>query len=566
MRRRKPKPPQSRRHPSMPFRVTKEELSRVDRQALQGLEQPQRDELLLRLAQDLRHAHDLLSRTPDNSSMPPGSRGPWRGQSGDTDEGAGEQASQGEEEPTQERADKAPQDEGQAGEASPPTASGEGSADKGSAGRQPGAAGHGRTQVLAVDRYEEHRPQRCSACGAELPAQGRAEVIGGWDSVEWVRLQPLEGSAQAGQRLGVRLEVTRHLLLQQRCSCGHVSAARGHVEPADEQLWPKVALGEQRLLGPHLAAMVVYLSMRMRGSRSKVQEVMLAVFGLELSTGLIDQTIREAGRSAERQDEAITRDLLESLVVHADETPWWQWGQTLWLWVMCSLHTALYVIGPRTAEMFANVMGNANFAGILMSDGYAVYREMAQRLRCWAHLARKARGLAESHEAQTAQAGRQMLQHIDALMQAVYQARQHKALQQPVQSHGPQVDAFRRLCEQYQHAPQERVGALAREFLNDWEVVMRPLSEPHLPLTNNHGERQIRHHVLARLISHGTRSDTGTRAYACLASLLDTCRLRGSNGIETLAQTIHAARKGLAVPALPIIPQRLLGWDAVSAA
>jgi hypothetical protein len=38
-----------------------------------------------------------------------------------------------------------------------------------------------------------------------------------------------------------------------------------------------------------------------------------------------------------------------------------------------------------------------------------------------------------------------------------------------------------------------------------------------------------------------------TRAYACLASLLDTCRLRGSNGIETLAQTIPVARKGRAV-------------------
>ena len=72
--------------------------------------------------------------------------------------------------------------------------------------------------------------------------------------------------------------------------------------------------------------------------------------------------------------------------------------------------------------------------------------------------------------------------------------------------------------------------------------------------------------MIARLISHGTRSDTGTRAYACLASLFDTCRLRGSTDIGTLAQTIHAARKGLAMPALPPIPQRLLGRDAVSAA
>jgi hypothetical protein len=66
---------------------------------------------VLRLAQHLRHAHDLLSHTPDNSSMPPGSRAPWHGQNGDADTGAGEEASQGEEAPAQERADTAaPQD------------------------------------------------------------------------------------------------------------------------------------------------------------------------------------------------------------------------------------------------------------------------------------------------------------------------------------------------------------------------------------------------------------------------------------------------------------------------
>ncbi|HET9643475.1 MAG TPA: transposase, partial [Burkholderiaceae bacterium] len=97
---------------------------------------------------------------------------------------------------------------------------------------------------------------------------------------------------------------------------------------------------------------------------------------------------------------------------------------------------------------------------------------------------------------------------------------------------------------------QERVRALAREFLNDWEAIIRPLAEPRLPLTNNHGERQLRHHVISRRISYGTRCLTGSRAYGLLASVFDTCRLRGTNGIETLAQTIAAARKGLPAPAL----------------
>jgi transposase len=120
------------------------------------------------------------------------------------------------------------------------------------------------------------------------------------------------------------------------------------------------------------------------------------------------------------------------VLVHADETPWLEQGNLLWLWVFCSVHTALYVIGGRTAEMLANVLSNDNFAGLLMSDGYAVYRVIEQRLRCWAHLLRKLKGLADSHDAQVAQAGRQLLEHFDALMQAIYAARQLKAQHQPV--------------------------------------------------------------------------------------------------------------------------------------
>jgi hypothetical protein len=109
---------------------------------------------------------------------------------------------------------------------------------------------------------------------------------------------------------------------------------------------------------------------------------MLDLFALELSVGLIDQTVREAGRSAEPLEEAIIADLEQSVLVHADETPRPEFGQTLWLWVVCSLHTVLYVIGPRTAEIFANVLNNKSFLGELMSDGYAVYRAMLRRLRC----------------------------------------------------------------------------------------------------------------------------------------------------------------------------------------
>jgi transposase len=553
----------------MPFHVSKEELVQVDRRCLASLSVSERDELTLRLARDLRHAHDLLGRSSGNSSMPPSSVAVWkrrdRADAGVDDDSDGEvtgdaTADDGlpstEDTPVQSGPDRV----GLAAVAATLPNQGR------RKGRQIGAPGHGRTQVLPVDHTVDHRPECCAACRLALPALGATQIIGAWDSLEWIPLAQTEhGSLAAGTgRLGVHLEVTRHRLLQQLCDCGHVTRACAHVAQ-DDPLWPKVALGEHRLLGPRLAAVVVYLCLRMRCSRRKVQEVMLDLFALELSVGLIDQTVREAGRSAEPLEDAIIADLEQSVLVHADETPWPEFGQTLWLWVVCSLHTVLYVIGPRTAEMFDNVLNNKSFLGELMSDGYAVYRAMLRRLRCWAHLARKTRGLVESLDAETARAGCEMSERFKELMQAIYDARKHKAQRPPSQTHGHIVDAFKLLCERYRDAAQERVRALAREFLNDWETIIRPLAEPRLPLTNNHGERQLRHHVISRRISYGTRCLTGSRAYGLLASVFDTCRLRGTNGIETLAQTIDAARKGLPVPALPPIPERLRGWDAVTA-
>jgi hypothetical protein len=45
-----------------------------------------------------------------------------------------------------------------------------------------------------------------------------------------------------------------------------------------------------------LAGFIVMLAFRMRLSRRRIQELLESLFGLELSVGLIDQTIRETAR------------------------------------------------------------------------------------------------------------------------------------------------------------------------------------------------------------------------------------------------------------------------------
>ena len=77
---------------------------------------------------------------------------------------------------------------------------------------------------------------------------------------------------------------------------------------------------------------------------------------------------------------------------NADETPGFLAGKDTWLWVLLRTTIVLFAIGPRSKATFASLLGTV-YTGWLMTDGY---RDYPKRLRCWAHLLRKAQGLVDS--------------------------------------------------------------------------------------------------------------------------------------------------------------------------
>ncbi len=108
---------------------------------------------------------------------------------------------------------------------------------------------------------------------------------------------------------------------------------------------------------------------------------------------------------------------------------------------------------------------------------------------------------------------------------------------------------MRQLCELQRNAPHLALRSGAREFLYDWYAIMRVLAQPQMPLTNNAAERQLRHWVIARRISYGTRAMEGSNSFALLSSVMDTCRLRGASVTNTLAQPFMPhARDGQLLP------------------
>lgn len=116
-----------------------------------------------------------------------------------------------------------------------------------------------------------------------------------------------------------------------------------------------------------------------------------------------------------------------------------------------------------------------------------------------------------------------------------------------------QLEHLKAWCERHRDSSHKKTRQLARELLNDWDAIWTVLEHPELPLTNNIAEQALRHWVIARKISHGTRTKQGSRAFTLLASVIDTCRQRDILPWPYLAEVIAARRNGLPAPPLPSV-------------
>ena len=515
-------------------------LRQIDDAYLQSLEVEALRGLSMRLLADLTEAWDRLNQGPENSSRPPSSRAPWERKNG------GERETDADAEADAMAADDDREPEPAANLAEPKSAEPKSAEPKSAEpkptrkpGKQPGAPGIGRTQVFQANGEQAHYPERCAGCGQPLAGAG---------AVAYTGFQAVDLRWDEPARPGLTLWVVDHRYEEISCPCGHVTravAGHGVVDP----LLAGIELSEWRLVGPGLAALIVALALRFRLSRARIQEFLAEWLGLELSIGTIHQTIHEASAAVAPAEDELVRAVLESDLLHADETPWPEARQTLWLWVFVATTATLYYVAGRGKERVENVLDG--FTGWLMSDGWGSYRHYARRLRCGAHLIRKARGLAQSGDREARAFGRLVLDTLEALMAAVYAAREGPPPVDLPTQHASLLAALRATCEQGQGSTHPKTHALAVELLNDWEAIFQVLSHPELPLTNNAAERALRHWVILRKLSLGTRTPVGSRVVALLASVIDTCRQRGHAPWRYLERAIADRRAGLPLAPLP---------------
>jgi transposase len=487
-------------------RLSKEDLAQMNRDYFQSLSKERLVEVADNLHQIAVEQWEKNNLDSNNSSQPPSSNNPFQNQQ-DSEKSA--QKSSFQEKPKKE------------------------SKPKRKAGKQKGSKGFGRNQILKIDEIIPHYPSQCNACKQVSLVNNSSPYMGH-------QVLELEKTDK-----GLKIVCQLHHYYQASCSCGHQSKSRpgvGITSPVEERTRDLI-LTEYVLVGSNLASLIASLGVRYRLSRVKIREFLLDWLYVKLSIGTIDRCIREAGIACEPVAQELLAQLQVAEILHIDETPWYQKGKLYWLWVAINSKTAVFRIAPRTKKEFKQLV-TEGFVGWLITDGYGSYRHRERRQRCLAHLIRKAIGIAESINPRTARIGTLILEDLRDFIRAIKLGKNRAELDQIIRS-------LQGICHVGKRVQHTKLKALASEILNDWNAVIAAVNNPDLPLTNNEAERALRHAVIARRISHGTRTTEGSIAYSSLLSVIETCRLRQVNPWAYIANVIGLARKGLSPPTLP---------------
>jgi IS1 family transposase len=515
-------------------------LRQIDEAYLERLGEAELRALLIKAMEDLKEARERLNQNSHNSSVPPSHEAPWKKtdqastesedeeDNDDDDDEDKKRVAKIQEKETEEKGDKDPEDGSS-------TTQNTVKAAPRSVGKQKGAPGYGRKAPEKIDLIELHAPESCAGCTASLHGTPAVSYTGHYE---------VNVSTTAS---GLQVIWTKHLWQESECACGHITRAQ-------PPRWVEngIELGGFRLIGADLATLIIALSLRYRMSHRRIQEFLGDWLGIGISLGALSNIIKEVGVLLTPVEAELIEAVQQSELLHADETPWPEQGAkqlSLWLWVFTAATVTLYFISHRGQELVRNLLGN--YTGVLMSDGWQAYRWLENRLRCWAHLKRKAVGLTENYNAEARSFGQAVLDLWENLREEVCNAREGPA-NSIKENFEIRLRVFQAQCEAACASSHKKTRALAGEFLNDWDAIFAVLNDPRLPLTNNAAERALRHWVILRLITHGTRTELGSRNLALLASVIDTCRQRRSSPWNYLATAIKLRRKNRMLLPLPV--------------
>ncbi len=305
-----------------------------------------------------------------------------------------------------------------------------------------------------------------------------------------------------------------------------------YCKTCDKIVEPKVtdALPNSRF-GLKLMLLVLALKLDSRVPSNKIVSILDTIFQIKISDGEIYGILKQLKTAFGDYYQELEKKIREALIKNLDETSWRINGQNNWLWIFINKEVALYAIDrKRSSKVPIKILGNQEGKTII-DDRFSAYNELAkvsgcEQQICWVHLLRNSKDLAEHY---------QEAKYIHKRMKFIYQMAKEGEKKEKLLHW---ID----LIGSRAYTSKEVFRFVKSICRNHREDLFRFVDNPEIDSTNNRAERGLRHAVVIRKISNGSRSEDGAEITANLLSVLQTAKLQSDNPMNFMADLLYKAK------------------------
>jgi transposase len=375
--------------------------------------------------------------------------------------------------------------------------------DKDNKGKPGQKIGHkGVTRPYAVpDKQVEVIADRCPDCGAELGSPFRIEskII-----EEIPKPQPII--------------VTEYKIAHYRCPCCQKEVVAGNA-----------GCPHKGKFGNNAIAQVTLLKYEDRLPHRKIQDALERLYGLKISPATIFDLTRRAADAVRSEYNVILSKIRDAQILYVDETSMHVQGEKHWIWAFTTPSETFFVIRKsRGTKVLVEVL-TRRFKGIIVCDGWRPYTKFTKRLqRCWAHLLRESKDLAETFEEAIP---------LHKALKEIYES-----LIKALENDPPpevRMNLWNLAREALQHWMMkgyfsEKVQKFVGKINNGFEYWFTFIINPGVEPTNNRAEGALRSQVVLRKILGTLRNDKGTSIHERIMTILATWGQKGLDCLQML--------------------------------
>jgi transposase len=381
-------------------------------------------------------------------------------------------------------------------------------------GGQKGHRGHTLQRTDSPDETIMHRLKVCPLTGRKLTDA---------DVVRQIRCQVFDIPEP-------KFKVTEHIYF--------VYAVPGSSKTVHKPLLPGASAPVQ--YGPRFGSLLIYLRDYQLIPMARISQLTHDLYGQRISEDTINRFRTPCYKHLGEFEEQLKKRLLQSPVLHADETGIGIEKQTEWLHVLSNdKFTYLWASDHRGGKAIDEMGILRDYRGTLVHDFFRSYLKLdCEHALCNAHLLRELNFFIEVKEHKWAKKMQELLRC--ALKKP------EKTTSQGWKQRYARIISEAKIEHPYEPKPRTKgqrgqiakppVNNLIERFENYREDILRFLSDNAVPFTNNQGERDLRMAKVQQKISGSFRTWAGARRFARIRSYISTAQKQETSIYEALFQ------------------------------